>query len=328
MGNKLGWIIAAVLLVLVVVAVVLKITYNPPSSPTTATTRKGFLDKAQMSMTPADITGKTITGTGNAADDYVNAMKIYGENEAEIKLAMDTLADRNFELDTEILTKLNNIARQIAMGTEKKEMHYTFVHTPGELKVEWVYEPVKKLEQIMECLNLLAAYYENHNQYEEAAKMMDMILIMGWQMVNERSKPYVLEGGVSWQKHAIAKLRYFYENIGEKYASRKTPLREYEKQLDSLNAAIVEMKEVFKINDLNKLEAGDIFNIAENDKDRAWRVQAILWLGILKYMYANKSGDMKQIDKLIDEYLDSSDPMEAAAAKAAKNLTKKEYDDI
>ncbi len=328
MGNKIGWIIAGAIALLIAVAVILKFVFPSPSDPTRATTKRGFMDKAVLTVTPAEVTGRPMTGTGNAADDYAKAIKLYNDNKGKIEMAMDTAAEKELELDSDVVTMLKDIARQVSLGAEKEEMHYTFVYTPTEFKVGWVYEPAQELEQVMQALNLLSAYYEKHDKYKDAANVTEMILIMGWHMVNERSRPYMMQAGVEWQREAAVKLREFYEKLGDTYKSRIPAVREYENQAGSMIAVFREKTAIFKVGDLNELQPGDIFNIAENDQDRAWRVQAILWLGILKFMYAESRGDMRQIDKLIEKYIDSSDPMEAAAAKAAKNLTKAEYDKI
>jgi len=65
---------------------------------------------------------------------------------------------------------------------------------------------------------------------------------------------------------------------------------------------------------------GDVFYVIENDKDRAWRVQAILALGVLRFT-AQTRGDDRYTAKLIEQFKASSDPLEAAAAKTADEMT-------
>ena len=72
---------------------------------------------------------------------------------------------------------------------------------------------------------------------------------------------------------------------------------------------------------------GDVFNVAENDKDRSWRIQAILSLGIVKFT-ATKRGDLRRVRKIIDKNVAGDDPLAAAAAKAAKELTARQFNQL
>jgi hypothetical protein len=68
---------------------------------------------------------------------------------------------------------------------------------------------------------------------------------------------------------------------------------------------------------------GDVFNLAANHADRAIRVEAIVVLGIIRHGQIGR-GDQRTVRKLIDKYLESSDELEAAAAKAAHEMTQED----
>jgi len=65
------------------------------------------------------------------------------------------------------------------------------------------------------------------------------------------------------------------------------------------------------------VEAGDVFNIIENDEDRMWRVEGLLLLGPLKFRFEKIERNRVKIDQLIDQYKGHGDPLLKAAAQSA-----------
>jgi hypothetical protein len=68
---------------------------------------------------------------------------------------------------------------------------------------------------------------------------------------------------------------------------------------------------------------GDLVNIAMNDEDRMFRVEATLRLGIFKHA-AGSGGNRRMILRSIDQAIDSDDPMISEAGRAAAALTLEE----
>jgi hypothetical protein len=65
-----------------------------------------------------------------------------------------------------------------------------------------------------------------------------------------------------------------------------------------------------------RTETGDAWNLAENDKDRAWRLDGIMWLGILRWAGSN-APHRAAIERYLGEKASSPDPVIAQRAKAA-----------
>ena len=63
---------------------------------------------------------------------------------------------------------------------------------------------------------------------------------------------------------------------------------------------------------------------ASGPTHRRVRVQGLLVLGIVKFS-APQRGDVRVAKKLMDRYAASDDPLEAAAAKAARELTREDF---
>jgi molecular chaperone GrpE (heat shock protein) len=99
------------------------------------------------------------------------------------------------------------------------------------------------------------------------------------------------------------------------------PLRAYLNALNEFEAVFENKAIIFQ---RARFNAGDIWNIAENDKDRAWRVQAILAMGLIRFTHTSKANTARN-NKLIERFLNSKDPLEKAAAQAAKAYTETDF---
>jgi len=120
---------------------------------------------------------------------------------------------------------------------------------------------------------------------------------------------------------ALDALRDLYKLWGSARAGRVEQLQQYDTKLSAVRA-FHEGK--LKILWAAHPHAGDVFYVIEGDQDRAWRVQALLELGILRFS-AETRGDRKKTAKLIERYCAGADEMEAAAARAARDLTEEEF---
>ena len=65
-----------------------------------------------------------------------------------------------------------------------------------------------------------------------------------------------------------------------------------------------------------------------NDEDLAWRVQGLLTSGLIRFTAMGSRGDKRRLKRLVDKYSGGDDPYLAAAAKAARDFTRKEFNVI
>ncbi|MGB7157556.1 MAG: hypothetical protein WBD40_05790 [Tepidisphaeraceae bacterium] len=72
--------------------------------------------------------------------------------------------------------------------------------------------------------------------------------------------------------------------------------------------------------------AGDVFYIAENARERMWRVEAILSLGRMRFFVGEggRIGDQRGAERALKRYAQDTDPVIRAAAKAALELTREQ----
>jgi len=321
MSMKFGWI-AAGLFVLAIGGFILKqLVFPSPTRPSAATSRTGFMDRIEVAASITDLIGALPTGGGNAGDDYHQAVAIYLGAKQAIE---DAIIDLGKGADTgheDALAALNGMYGHISSGAKKKEMKYLLVHTPKELRIGWKLPEIEMLSEVGGCIDLLAAYHLENNRPRQAEAIYKDLMIMGWHMAAARSYYHMVTAGFGTQMTAAEGLQSVYRAMGGSFEQRVQALQEYRSAaLDASRTYGDKLDVLWK----TKPHPGDVFNIVENDKDRAWRVQAVLAMGMLRYT-ASGRGDKKYNTGLLEEFTRDKDPLLAAAAKAARELTEPEF---
>jgi len=323
MGNKLGWILAAVLVVGLIVAVILTMAFPSHSRPK-ATMKEGMLDLQTVNVPISEIAGAEPSGEGNAADNYDEAARLAVEQKVVVAGALTAIMDAKggpAAIDPAALEALRKIDRLVAAGTRKKKMQYLFVYTPKNLEVHIRVEELMRLYEVAGAMNALGRYYICQQKYSDADQVYRHLMVMGWHMVKERSHIHMVRMGMGFQRTAWQGMMSLSNAQGDTDKARLKTLGRYETALIVLSDFYIEKQKIIWT---PQPYPGDVFNIVVNDKDRAWRVQAILTLGLIKFSAAEE-GDQDYIQELLEELVDDEDPIVAAAAKAAKNLKIEEY---
>ena len=327
MGSKLGWILAAVLAI-VVLGAILKVIYLPsPSGPTRATLKKGVFDPPALAVSVARAVGYEPSESGNAADDYHEALQQYKKNQSQID---EFLAKRKEFMEgcylptPDVMEAVKRIAARVAAGAKKREMKYTFVYTPKELEVGYVYPPARGFGDLDACLKGLLNYYVFSKETDKAIEVLKSGVVMGWHMTGEKTMLHMVRRGLGVQ---VPMLNSLHDLIRMRDGRRSDTAGGVSEYLAAVEALRDWYATKHKIVWSASPEAGDIFNVIENDKDRPCRIQAILSLGLLRHGGAGR-GDKRKTQQLIEEYAASDDPLFAAAAKAARDMTLKEYNQI
>jgi len=335
LGNKTGWILAGILGGAVLVYVVFTIFAPLPSSPYNTAVR-GFMDLHVPSTPLSAIIPAVPAGAGNAADDYEKALTQYkqvrdvieGTGDAErsdaAAAASDPWADPGYKACREI-------ADLVAAGAKKAEMRYTFVFTPTKLKPYYQRQYARDLYQISIPTQQCYLLHLERKEYAQAEKRMQDMLILGWHMFSERAVPDMSVQGLDIMKVAVKRLQELYNVWPDGPTDKIASLRTYENELSEISELARQKRKILWDSlpsavgtSRDQFFPGDVLNMAENEKDRAWKVQAILTLGAMKYR-APSRGDKKKLQSLIRQYLGSEDPIIQAAAKYADKMTIQQY---
>jgi hypothetical protein len=144
-------------------------------------------------------------------------------------------------------------------------------------------------------------------------------------MTNERARVDVVLRGLRLQQMALERLREVYEHWEGADKSRIGKLKTYAEGLGRVCRAF---RDKWAIVWTAAPEPGDVFNIIENDEDRAWRVDALLGLAIVKIREQSHRGNSRKVQRLIERFLNSADPLECAAARAAQEFSRADFDKL
>ncbi len=321
MGSKLGWIIGGVFAAVIIIFILLTLVFPSPSKPTRATTEEGALELHVIDFWPQSVVGGKPTGSGNAGDDYVEAIDMLQSNMDVIKNALSG-GYENVPPDSPAVDALEKIESTVADGNNKAEMQYTLVHTPKDFRVSHTFRPALNLEEVAGAMNTLAQIHMGNKKYDEAIEALKRMFILGWHMTSERSRGDMVLKGISLRKRAAKNLLAAYEKKSGSHKEQKNDLKKFIEEAEYIEAVQGSKQRILR---KWPAEPGDIFNIAENDKDRAWRVEAILHLGYMKFRRADERGDMRKLNNLIEHYMENGDKLEKAAARAARDFTRQQY---
>lgn len=327
MGNRLGWIIAG-LLTLVIVGVFLAVAVFPqPTPPSNRITSPGALDQVELKADPAVILGWSPSGGENAGAYFAQAVRKCKAGRPAIQDLLakaPSLANGKETLTDAQSAMLKEIAEAVHAGAQQASMRYVFEFTPKVVEVGAGMPEAGELQDVLNALLLYSASLIGQKDYLPAERVYQDTLMMGYDLTRERARVWTVKMGLGLQSAACGRLEALYNKYMPERKTRLADLSAYRLALSDLTRSYEDKLAMLHQFRSVKENPGDVFNMAENDKDRAWRVEAIATLGVVKFIAPGR-GDKRYAKKLIDRYLSSSDPLEAAAAKAANDLTIEQY---
>lgn len=322
MGNKLGWIIAiGMLSVFVILIVTLVLWPEGPTPPTRATTTPGRLEKKTIDVPIGKIVAEVPTGPGNAGDDYAEAATLYEQRKDDLLKALSQAGGNLADLPADGVNILESIHEIVSRGTRKKDMRFTTVHNDKTFLMTHQLLGALRLQRVGTALSKLGQYYLAIGKTDKARQAYEDEFVLGWHMMNERSRYHMVTSGVGNQREAIRGLATVATEADDQ--AKLPVLQKYLDQMDALSD-FYRMKLGFIWKAKPREYAGDVFNIARNDEDRAWRAEAILFLGVLKYTQGHEP-DLELIAELLDQYAKSDDPYIRAAAESAAEFPITEF---
>ena len=335
MGSKIGWILALALVIVVVAA-----TYFTLMEPDVSLPRyskaDGFLDLQVPSVPMKEIVGYEPSEPGNAADDYEKAVQLSILHADVIEATgdykkFDAVADAADLWSDPAMKACKQIAEHVAAGAKKRSMQYSFLYSPKTLKVRYRHRHADQLYKVSVAVHLLYQIRLQRKEYPEAEKLLKDLFVMGNHMLTEHTLAQVESEGAFLLGVVVGRFQELYSKWDQAPRGLLPRIREYEVSINKISENF-RQKKTMLWDDIPaadstgkpKLLAGDVFNVAENDQDRAWRVQAIMALGPVKFRVTSR-GDIKKARDLIAHYLRSKDEVLCAAAKAADDLTREQF---
>lgn len=327
MGKTLSWVLAGMFGAFALIMIVKFAFYPSPTSPS-RTGPSGMLSFQRPEEPLALVTGSEPAAAGNAGGDYRLAMDVYRENtqaidEMIVRARDGDLAWGEYRYTPEQLALLGKVAAHVADAAGKRKMSFYFRLTAKEIKRPYFAVEADRFQELYDVLDVLVRHHVlvgGEQEYPEAEKCLFHALVMGRHMVDERARFDIVSQGLAIQERAGDRLIELYRrwkkpHRADAVKAYKGGLVEITIQYTALRGVIWGIESAWRCP-----HPGDVFNLAANHADRAIRVEAIVVLGIVRHGQIGR-GDQRIVRKLIDKYLRSSDELEAAAAKAADEMT-------
>lgn len=316
MGNKTGWIAAGMLTVAIMVIVVWVVFFPSTSKPTREMLLRINRERQDVKVSLREVLGGEPAGGGNAADDYHEAAALV----PQILQVLENRPEGSTAMPSAALELMKKIDGHVANGAAKQNCEYLFKHTPPRMRVSPRLPEIDGIFQIAGAMNMLAEHLAGQKQLDAAWQVYERLLVMGRHLMNERSHPQMVFAGLGAQRVAVQGFTML----------RREQIKKDEKTIDAVNryaSDIYNMEKIYadKLPLIWKVrpDAGNVFWVIEHDPDRAWRVQALLTLGILKFT-ADSRGDRKHVEALLVRCCSDADPFIKAAAQAARDFTRED----
>jgi hypothetical protein len=298
---------------------------GPASRESRSSLKPESFEIIEVKLSPAAILGGAEPNApGNAADDYRKAIEVCKANADPIADAMDRMDELSagkYKLPPAVMKALETILDHVSAGAAKREMQST---TPQDLAVRYADDRAARLARVSEALVLLVNAYYSAKDYERLEKTLRAKLVLGWHMAGEHVRATMCLQGLEIQTQAAGAMLLLYGKWEkEDRAAVLKAVGEYEAAVRKASRAYRgKFSQVWKATP----KPDDVFAVLDLDKDRAWRVEALLLCGVIRFTHTEDAGVQKAVAKLMQTCANDKDPYVKAAAAAAAGLTKKAFE--
>jgi len=317
-GNRLGWILAVIVLLLEGVAVWAVSSFDRVSAPSDFSSNAQYLAPLNFplaatsvvaSMTRSDDTGATYR---KAIDEVLSDRDAY-----------ETFVDSGRDSDIPKLEAIH-LLQDASTSLHAK----LFVDDPGQV-INYDSDRPKfdALLLAARCAMRSGLLLQKSNP-PAAQKQFEAVFSLGWKLYEERLCDAELGAGMDLLGQSAAALQRLAES--GKDLSRAAQLQQFNQtRVQFYESRIKPVRRVLTSIDPKVIaqSVGDYFYFAKHSKDRAWRTEAILAIGRLQYYVgqdgraADQTGARKALNKLVND----PDPIVRVAATAARDLTIEQY---
>ncbi|MCL2645807.1 MAG: hypothetical protein FWD61_02250 [Phycisphaerales bacterium] len=322
MNGKTGMYVGIIISVVIVLAIVgisvglYAFKGNAIGEPV-ATKDPAKLEKIEMTLDLARLIN--MPSGGGAEVPYNEAVKLameYGDNFAED--AGKPFPEENEKLKA-ILVKLEEAA-EMGMGSDVKLVFSSLPEMSP--KTEW------EIRGTLYAIAKIAAYASmarnKNGDLAGAEKAMRAGLLWGYRLFKNGDDfvAYKYAGVCSVSEALGAAMDLYMKGDATKKAAADDLNKEYRKAGDRwFDKVSIILKPDLKIN------AADLWNMAENDKDKAWRREGVMWLGVSQWTYAF-GPQRPAVQKYLESLTHSPDPVIAKLAKEAYTMKREDMNAV
>ncbi len=313
-----------------------------PTPPTEATLREGRLQRIDQPASLWSVVERP-TKPGLAADDYnKGVVEYYDTNGYETLRGLSE--DEKLAISSDAFPY--EVCGFVLAGAAKRRMDYVVQYVPPAEAVkpshrELISDPDGKpplphlsgFRAMADAALLYARICERADKHSEAERLSKAVLVFGWHVAEDRVRLFGHQIGLEIERKAAEQLAEHYER--RKATNELTNVRAFLADLTGVQerVSLKAAEAVFRLNKRGHLHAGDLMNVAGNDGDPMWRIEAIRMLGVSRaaLTQGGKRADFRAITDLLERYRAGEievpppyPPFARAAAERALGMTIKD----
>lgn len=287
--------------------------------PTKATTATGRLDAIGLRLEIAKITKPAPAGPGDALKVYQSliADAKAAAPRGDIKLFYGVAKDeRNPAKNPKLKVMIDKICQAADTGYDEA-YDLVFDDLPINAKTSWLCSStIRAFGLVMMYASMDA---QADKRLDEAEKYNRAVLIFGDRLWRRGTYVANRSAGLALISDGLLRFQRLYSKDGRDDTARmdatvqayKIDLMETARRWKNKEGEIFRTVNHF---------AGDLWNLAEKDKDRSWRIEGVMWLGLAKYLPGEpgNSNNAAAIDRYLEKRAGDPDRIIAEKAKEAR----------
>jgi hypothetical protein len=324
-GNKEGWVMSVAIVAVVGLMLWKFELLTVPSIARPSGQFKNLREPIALPVKPEDALAGVMTEPRDAGDLYWEAIKLYQESPETYDKPQPKYTDRLGELKAVDLLVQATGAKDATIFLRKPELLVNYRYPWPEMDA---------LFKLGIVANSIAFSFQARGDEAQTKKYAHACFALGAKMYTERLTHGELDAGLKLMQTAGDTLKTLAKKQGDKAEQDKwqrfgDATSEYYKSKVQKLYQVVMSAGMIHIGG----NAGDVFELAQHNEDRMWKVESLLKVGRYKFNAARK-GDQVGAERMLSDdpvrygYQDwtkSPDPAVKAAALAAKKLTVEEY---
>ena len=312
-GNTRGWVLSAMMALVLGWLLVLGALPPKPSEPSGAF--PNLLAKVQLPTDPKSVV-PLMSEECDAGEVYGRVLQEYKANRAtyEKYRAKPTEAKAANPRAVELLHEAKKCSRMSFFSRRPQEL---LNYNPDLPEME-------ALEKIGGLANQLGLLYRLDKKPDEARRQFEAMFALGYHLYGERLSWAEFVAGVNLMADAARGLAKLEKDAGNE--DRARTLEEFAKSSDDYKLKQFEVYKVVSSIDTTTVgrHGGDILALARHSPEPMWRGEAILSLGRMKFNTPHK-GDQAAARREVKQWVQDPHPAVRTAAVEADNLTLDKY---
>lgn len=324
-GNKEGWVMSVAIIAVVGLMLWKFELLAAPSIAKPSGQFKNLREPIALPVKPEEVLAGVITEDRDAGDLYWQAIKLYQESPETYDKTRPKYTDRLGELKAIDLLVQATSARNANIFLRKPELLVNYKYPWPEMDA---------LYKLGIVANSIAFSFQAQGDEVQTKRYAHAAFSLGAKMFNERLTHGELDAGIKLMQASGDTLKTLAKKQNNKAEQDKWE-QFGQATKGYYEAKILKLYQVVMSAGMVHIgaNAGDVFELAQHNEDRMWKVEALLKVGRYRFNAARK-GDQVGAERMLSDdptkygYQDwtkSPDPAVRAAALAAKQMTVEEY---